>query len=1124
MESDPLACECYRVPRTSAEPIPPDASRALIVSSDSGARLAAARRWIAALSRDAEALLIAPHSQAADETARADAAEGGARFGLRRFTLDRVAYQLAAPALAARGMTPATTLALTAVVARAVHRLRERGAAGRFAEIGSRPGFPHAAARTIEELRGAGIGATELRDAIPEAADLAAILDATELEMRELRLADRAEALELAREAIASGQAFPAPLPLLLLDVAPELEREWALIEALATRSPRVLATAARGDKAAIARWERLLGVTASVAPERSGNGSAAGDGGGVSDAATSLSLLKTHLFEDTGPAARPMDPSVSVASWPGEARECVEIARRIQKEAQHGIPFDRMAIFLRSPGAYRSHLEEALRRAEIPGCFARGVPRPDPAGRALLALLSCAAEGLSARRFSEYLSLGQVPDPEGGADEHWAPPANELLSPAASAAAAMGSPLPPASLPLTGDPDAPVIEGTLRAPWRWERLLVDAAVIGGRERWARRLDGLVREIALKRRDLEDEDTRAAGLDRIAGDLAHLRAFALPLIERLDELPRSATWAVWLERLGALATAALRHPHGVLGVLAELAPLGPVGPVDLVVVQHVLSPRLRELALPAPARSGGAVFVAPIEMARGLEFDVVFVPGLAEKLFPPRILEDPLLLDEQRRVLGDRLATQDARVQSHRLALRLAVGAAKRCAALSWPRVDVESARARVPSFYGLEALRAMEGRLPGFDELRGRAEAEGTSRLGWPAPEQPAHAIDNTEYDLAVLARLKELPDASHAGAASYLLTANPHLRRALRARGRRWIRKWTYADGLVEPDAEALAALARHRIGARSYSPTALEKFASCPYQFLLQAVFRIQPREEADALETIDPLTRGALFHEIQFEVLTALREAKRLPLDPKHLEEAERMLEEAATRVAEKWREDVAPAIPRVWSDGITAIRGDLREWLVRSTEGARGWVPHRFELSFGLADRERPTADASSVPDPVTVLDGVRLRGSVDLVERRADGVLRVTDHKTGKARVEPGAVVGGGKALQPLLYALAVEKLLDAPVVSGRLYYCTADGGFNERDIALDEDNRSVVGSAIGVVGRALEQGFLPAVPASADTCRWCDYRSVCGPNEPHRTSRKTRDGLEDLEYLRGLP
>ncbi|HYJ33700.1 MAG TPA: PD-(D/E)XK nuclease family protein [Candidatus Binatia bacterium] len=1096
-----------RDPRQTA---PPEAGpRALLVSSDASARLAAARQWIGSLPRDAEALLLASHGHAADEVARVDAADHGARFGLRRATLDRLAFQLAAPALARRGAAPATSLTLAAVVARAVHRLLERGSAGRFAEIAGRPGFPHAAVRTLEELRGAGIGAGNLRAALPDAADLASILEGMEREMGDLRLADRAEVILLAAAAIESGEAFPAPRPLLLLDLAPVQKVEWDLVEALVARSPRVLATAPRGDAAAIARLEAMLGVSATCPDGK--------------EAETSLALLKRHLFEDSGPDPRDMDETVSVASWPGEARECVEIARRIQEEASAGVPFDRMAIFLRSPNSYRSHLEEALRRAAIPAHFARGALRPDPAGRALLALLACAAEGLSARRFAEYLSLGQVPDPSGAPDETWAPPEHEL-APAVAGAAAPGSALGSADEGRAPDPDAGISEGGLRAPWRWERLLVDAAVIGGRDRWARRLDGLIEEIALRRKDLDGDDARAAGLERVAADLDHLRAFALPLITRLSELPAGATWAVWLERLRDLTTAALRQPHGVLGVLAELAPLGPVGPVDLVVVQHVLAPRLRDLASPPESRPEGAVFVAPIEMARGLRFDVVFVPGLAEKLFPPRILEDPLLPDEARRALGaDLLATQDSRVQEHRLALRLAVGAAGLRAALSWPRVDVEMARARVPSFYGLEAIRAMEGRLPGFDELRGRAETGGSSRLGWPAPENPARAIDDTEYDLAVLGRLKDAGSDAHAGAANYLLAANPHLARALRARGRRWLKRWSYADGLVDPDPDALAALARHRMGARSFSPTALERFASCPYQFFLQAVHRIQPREESEALETIDPLTRGALFHQIQFELLTALRDRGKLPLDPGHLEEADRILEEAAGRVAEEWKEKVAPAIPRVWSDGIGAIRADLREWLRRSTEGAQGWVPHRFELSFGLADRDRPTADASSVPDPVTILDGVRLRGSVDLVERRADGALRVTDHKTGKARVDAGAVVWGGRTLQPLLYALAVEELLQGRVLSGRLYYCTSDGGFEERDIPLNEDHRAAAGVAIGVIGTALEQGFLPAAPRP-DACRWCDYRPVCGPNEEVRTARKTRERLEDLERLRDMP
>ena len=99
------------------------------------------------------------------------------------------------------------------------------------------------------------------------------------------------------------------------------------------------------------------------------------------------------------------------IFSAPGESRECVEIARRVLALAREGIAFDRMAVLLRSPEQYRAHLEEAFARAGMPVHFARVRVRPDPAGRAFCVLLRCAAEGLSAQRFAEYLSLGQVPD-----------------------------------------------------------------------------------------------------------------------------------------------------------------------------------------------------------------------------------------------------------------------------------------------------------------------------------------------------------------------------------------------------------------------------------------------------------------------------------------------------------------------------------------------------------------------------------------------------------------------------------------------------------------------------------------------------------------------------------------
>ena len=302
----------------------------------------------------------------------------------------------------------------------------------------------------------------------------------------------------------------------------------------------------------------------------------------------------------------------------------------------------------------------------------------------------------------------------------------------------------------------------------------------------------------------------------------------------------------------------------------------------------------------------------------------------------------------------------------------------------------------------------------------------------------------------------LREKDRNSSIGAARFLLTANPHLGRALRFRARRWLKSWTPADGLVKPSKSARAALREHALEARSFSPTALEKYATCPYQFFLYAVHRLAPREVHEAIEEMSPLQRGSLVHDVLFRFFSELRERDLLPVRSGRLGEARQALDEVLDTVARRAHDDLVPAIERVWQDSVESIRADLREWLRRASEDDSGYVPWRFELSFGLANRRE--RDASSVTAAVELDSGLRLRGSIDLVERRPDGTLRATDYKTGKARVPRGALIDGGTSLQPLFYALALEKLnRDSAIAEGRLYYCTAAGGFEDRAVALDE-------------------------------------------------------------------
>ena len=206
---------------------------------------------------------------------------------------------------------------------------------------------------------------------------------------------------------------------------------------------------------------------------------------------------------------------------------------------------------------------------------------------------------------------------------------------------------------------------------------------------------------------------------------------ALPQISALAALPSQAAWGEWLAHLRALTALAVRDSIPVLAALAELEPMAPVGPVGLDEVRQVLAGRLGRLEAPAPRRRYGAVFVAPAQDLRGLDFDVVFVPGLAERVFPKKLVEDPILPDAARVRLGRDLELQQDRVAAERLALRLAAGAARGRVMFSYPRVDLDQGRPRVPSFYALEVLRAAEGQLPGFDELATRGgRAGGAPRM----------------------------------------------------------------------------------------------------------------------------------------------------------------------------------------------------------------------------------------------------------------------------------------------------------------------------------------------------------------------------------------------------------
>ena len=1130
----------------------------ILVSCSAARRLAAAAEWLRERRcGDEETLLLGSSRGAADDLVRGLSETGQGMLGVHRASLDQWALQTAALELAARGLRPVTALGTEAMSARVARLAAAEGELERLAPVADLPGFARSLAGTIGELRAAGVSPGDLlKDSGTR--DLGRLVHRFDEEMTRFGLADPATVLRSAVVAV-DGEQVAVPPGSLWLDLPLRSACQVALLRALVARSRDVLATVAAGDDETLEWLGSLLGEGAVIDLDRE-EAVVAGTSGG-----RRLDRVQRFVFETGVDASSPIGgttdagetpappgagrmaalprsgadvpagSSVDLFSAAGEGQECVEIARRIQRAAAGGLAFDRMAILLRQPAAYLPLVEDALGRAGIPAYVTRGALRPNPAGRAFLSLLACAGERLSASRFAEYLSLGQTPEPAKGGgppqrEVPWVEPAGEQLvlkspelSPRASRPHSATDGAAATDTRETQEEAAPA--GALRVPSQWERLLVDAAVVGGAERWKKRLAGLGAEFRLQLREAGDEDEgRRAYLERQIRRLETLQTFALPLIEFLDALPERADWGWWLERLQELATMALRRPETVLEVLAELRPLAQVDEVGLAEVDRILGERLRFSRSRPPKRRFGRVFVGGVEEAAGRSFDVVFVPGLAEGVFPRRAKEDPLLLDERRRTLreaGYRLAEDLGRTRREQLLLRLAIGAASRWLVVSYPRVDLVQGRARVPSLYALDVLRGAEGRLPDLDALGRRAAAAGAAVVGWPAPAEPEDAVDEAEFDLALLRPLlgPGAPVAERRGRARFLLESNPHLKRALEARGRRWRRPWFPVDGLVDASAEARETLAAQRIGARSYSPTALQNFAACPYRFFLQAVLYLRPREELVQLEQMDPMTRGSIFHEIQFRLFGALEAADLLPVAPSCLEKVFELLDKVLAQSERDYREELAPPIERVWRAEFEGLRADLRGWLRQVADEGGQWKPIHAELSFGL--RRSGDRDPRSKRAPAEVLDGALLRGSIDLVEEDAGGRLRVTDHKTGRAVHAGGAlVIGGGKVLQPVLYSLAAEHVLERDVVSGRLFYCTQRGGYSTVAVPFDERSRGAARRLLATVDGALEDGFLPAAPAK-DECRYCDYRQVCGPYEELRVQRKDATRLHDLQAIR---
>jgi hypothetical protein len=1069
-------------------------------------------------------ILLVPSFAAARELPRRLASSGRPLAGLYGFEVRDLARAVAEPALLGRGLEAWTRGHASLLAARLLdgpHGLR-------LDERLPRAPVALALARTLVALRTGGVEPGRLESIAAgartaEDRDRLAALAGLYRDYRtevEARFADGATVLAAAARHLGEARWLQDADVLVVDDL--ELDpAERAFVAALARVRPvrRLAQTDPPGAIAAagFAAWAAAQGI-ASVGWEETPLAPLA-----PPPVPPPLRRLRTALFEP--PAGESLEgPSVELLTAPGEAAEVRSLVRRVLRAAADGVAFEEMGVVLPRPDTYAPLFTDLLSRLGIPYRLHPSLPLSSGrATRSLLLLLRC--RGLGRPEVMELLTFAPVPFVE-----------------------------------LLGAET----EADLAA---WDQISRDAGIVADLARW---MVGLRAFAETERREAGEDEWRRARANARATHAESLLRLVELLSSTLETLAGQASWPEWSERLQAACDQWIGPEDdrdALVSVLADLAGLASFGGrADWSEVERVLDTRLSWERLPMPPRTSGALHLGAMDAIAGLPFRLLAIPGLVEGGYPGPLRLDPFLLDHEREALAapdpasdsargsppdpvrgvavrpaPRVSTprparpggqlglfdveepaqepqapaapppagprplptsQDRLLEARRLFHRAIRQATERLV-LSYPRADSRSGRERVPSLFFVSAASALAGRPLSAPELAARVREDDPDAL--PLED----ALDAGERDRLRVKRGG--PEAVLAVAAG-----SPSFRGAHLAAHERWSRALTAHDGLVDGLPADLARKLDPSTSHRIASASALARYATCGFQYLLHDVLGLRAAVEPEERLGLNALEKGSLFHEVAETFLREERDAGRLPVKDDE-DTRTRLIERARTRVGEM----VAGTPPRhrlVWDMHWRAFCDLMLRWLAREAANTALGRPAHFEIAFGMR-AERTNEPHGREPLTVELGDGrvLRVAGKIDRIDEREDGTLVLRDYKTGRAPRDDNQVFKGGRQLQIPFYVLAAQQLFPGRKVEAA-FLDFVDGG---RPVAFDP-----VGST-GESFLSLLRTLTSAIAAGRfvqehSACRFCDFQAACGPQPLLELRRRFKLGDARLgEYLK---
>ncbi|MDE2988590.1 MAG: PD-(D/E)XK nuclease family protein [Chloroflexota bacterium] len=515
-------------------------------------------------------------------------------------------------------------------------------------------------------------------------------------------------------------------------------------------------------------------------------------------------------------------------------------------------------------------------------------------------------------------------------------------------------------------------------------------------------------------------------------------------------------------------------------------------------------------------RFGDGVYVGPLSSAVGLQWDVVYILGAAEKSLPQPRSDDPLLSERLR--VSAALPVAADQLRRERADYLIALHSADR-RVLSYPRADTRAQQARLPGRWLLESATELNAGERIYASKIDRAPSRVVAAIpsfegALLGSETPA---DLHEFDLR---RIRLAPQPLN----HYLAREIQSLGRGLIQRRERWRPLLTRWDGLIAEGAAAAVSV--------PHSPGALQDWATCPYRYFLGRVLRIEERDDARDELQISALDKGSLMHDILDQFF---RQTESHPSPGERWPRSERQrLETIAIEMLDEARQRGLTGHDLLWRRDRQEILNDLETLLARDDEHRAR--EHTRQVASELVFGRLP--DSQAEVELVLAEGGsLQLRGMIDRVDQSTtDDRFIVIDYKTGREfptasdlRQDP---LVGGRVLQLPVYALAARQVYDldpTATVSSAYWFITDRAGFKYNRVDWDEEHTQQFEQAVNLVVKNIRLGRFPANPGADDhrertsNCRFCSFDPVCPVDRSARWKQSRQDPrLADYMALSG--